>query len=104
MLISRTGKCSLAYELAVQNIEHHSKSRLFLSVNLRGSAINALFAGYFFTHKYGDYTINMAGIQLTLYPEFGCVVFDIVISWFVLMWMGVKVAQARRKYDVKVSS
>ena len=44
----------------------------------------------------------MTGIQITLEPAFGCVVFDIIISWFVMMWMVIKVAQARKKYDVKV--
>ena len=46
----------------------------------------------------------MGDITITLAPAFGCVVFDVILSWFLLMWMAIKVSQARKKYDVKVSN
>ncbi|CAH1800256.1 unnamed protein product [Owenia fusiformis] len=41
----------------------------------------------------------MAVIEIS--PDFGWVIMVFIASQFVLMWMGIKVGSARKKYDVK---
>ncbi len=41
-------------------------------------------------------------VSVELQPAFGCVVFDVLLTWVLLFWMMMKVGGARKKYGVKV--
>ncbi|XP_077992595.1 glutathione S-transferase 3, mitochondrial-like [Glandiceps talaboti] len=38
---------------------------------------------------------------ITVYPEFGYVIFSLLASWVMTTYLGVKVGKARKKYEVK---
>ncbi|XP_052810817.1 microsomal glutathione S-transferase 3-like [Mya arenaria] len=43
----------------------------------------------------------MTGIAITLSPDYGWVVMVVVSTFFMLMWLGIRVGKARKQYDVK---
>ncbi|XP_070568870.1 glutathione S-transferase 3, mitochondrial-like [Ptychodera flava] len=38
---------------------------------------------------------------ITIHPEFGYVIFTLIASWVMLMYLGINVGKARKKYEVK---